>query len=284
MKDSGTFGSSLTGASYSFAGFYKVQDRDPQTLIIGSGEAARPIRYRATLGRDARRPGLFWLSGFMSDMASTKATALSRWADRQGLATTFFDYSGHGASGGAFTDGTIGRWLEEAHAVFSKLTSGPQIVIGSSMGGYIALLLARQLGREQGQGAERLRALVLIAPAWNMTEELMWNRFPANIRQQLSVHGRYDQPSNYGAPYPITLHLIEDGREHVLAREPFDPECPVTILQGRLDPDVPAAHARELVTLLPASSTKYIEIADGDHRLSRPEDTAMLFAEIGKML
>jgi pimeloyl-ACP methyl ester carboxylesterase len=256
---------------------------EPQTLAVGTGEAARTIAYRAHKGT-AGKPGLFWLSGFMSDMDSTKATAIADWASARGLASTRFDYSGHGQSGGAFTDGTIGRWLEEALAVFAHATEGPQIVIGSSMGGHIALLLLRKLLSEKPSEAQRIKALVLIAPAWDMTEELMWKQFPEEARRAILENGRYEQPSAYDAPYTITRELIEDGRRHLLAREPFDPGRAVVILQGLQDPDVPARHTRELAGFLTGGHVKLIEIPDGEHRLSRPQDLAMLFEEIGKLV
>jgi pimeloyl-ACP methyl ester carboxylesterase len=257
-----------------------VQEAEPQTLVVGSGATARNIAYRARQEAQEKKPGVVWLSGFMSDMASTKAAAVADWAATHGLSSTRFDYSGHGQSGGAFTDGTIGRWLEETHAIFTRVTSGPQIIIGSSMGGYIALLLLRKLLREDPSEAHRIKALVLIAPAWDMTEELMWKRFPLEARRKIIETGRYEQPSAYGAPYPITRELIEDGRQYLLAREPFDPGCPVVILQGLLDPDVPAAHTRELANFLTGGKVKLLEIADAEHRLSRPQDLALLFAEL----
>jgi pimeloyl-ACP methyl ester carboxylesterase len=261
-----------------------VPSDEPQTLIVGGGDSARAIVYRATPSQVTAATGIFWLSGFMSDMASTKATAVAAWAAANGLSSARFDYSGHGLSGAAFTDGTIGRWLEEAHAVFTRVTAGPQIVVGSSMGGHIALLLLRKLMRDEPLQAERIKAPVLIAPAWDMTEELMWKRFPEDARHQISERGLYEQPSAYGAPYPITRKLIEDGRRHLLARQPFDPGRPVVILQGLQDRDVPAAHTRELASFLTGGHVKLIEIADGDHRLSRLQDLEMLFDEISKLV
>ncbi len=260
-----------------------MQEAEPQTLLVGMGQAARNIAYRLQKAADEGRPGIFWLSGFMSDMASTKATAVAAWAAAHGMSSTRFDYSGHGLSGGAFTDGTIGRWLEEARAVFTRITTGPQIVVGSSMGGHIALLLLRELLRKEPSEAGRIKALVLIAPAWDMTEELMWKRLPEEARREIAERGLYEQPSAYGAPYPITRGLIEDGRSHLLARQPFDPGRSVVILQGLQDPDVPAAHTRELMSFLIGGHVKLIEIADGDHRLSRPQDLEMLFSEIGRL-
>jgi pimeloyl-ACP methyl ester carboxylesterase len=268
--------------------FYTVHASEPQTgtkyLEVGSGEMARSIAYRHAPGASAGvATGLLWLSGFMSDMASTKATGVVDWAARQGHSSTVFDYSGHGLSSGKFTDGTISRWLEEAAAVFTRITRGPQVIIGSSMGGHIALLLLRKLARDAPEHAARIKGTVLIAPAWDMTEELMWKQFPAEARRALLDDGVYLRASGYGDPYPITRVLIEDGRAHLLARHPFDPGCPVIILQGLLDPDVPAHHTRELLAFLKDQPVRMIEIADGEHRLSRPEDLEKLYAAIAEL-
>lgn len=261
-------------------GFYKVQTSEPQTLIVGQGAGSRSIAYLST---GAARPGgasLFWLSGFMSDMASTKATALADFARERELGYTRFDYSGHSRSGGNFVDGTIGRWLEEAEAVFKRVSRGPQVIVGSSMGGHIALLLLRRLMRDATDEARRIKALVLIAPAWDMTEELMWKKFPQSVKQEIMEKGFHLRPSAYAEPYTITRALIEDGRNHLLAPEPFNPGRPIVILQGLLDPDVPAGHTRELNRLLTGGHVRRIEIADGEHRLSRPQDLAKLYAAI----
>ena len=249
-------------------------------MIAGEGLAARTIAYIASAPKMADAAGVFWLSGFMSDMASTKAAAVAEWASAQGRGCTRFDYSGHGTSGGAFTDGTIGRWLEEAAAVFTRTTTGPQIVVGSSMGGHIALVMLRQLMRDAPAEAARTKSLVLIAPAWDMTEELMWNKFSADVQREIVETGFHLRPSAYDAPYRITRALIEDGRKHLLARRPFNPGRPVIILQGLLDADVPASHTRELTRFLTGGHVTLVEIADGEHRLSRPEDLDKLFAAI----
>lgn len=263
---------------------YKIPPAEPQILPVGSGAEARDSAFISQSSGPRGVPGLFWLSGFMSDMASTKATAIAAWAAEQGLSSTRFDYSGHGRSGGRLDEGTIGRWLEEADAIFTEVTKGPQIIIGSSMGGYIALLLLQKLLLDRPAEAQRIKALLLIAPAWDMTEELMWKRFSEETRREIFEKGSFKQPSAYAAPYTITRKLIEDGREHLLARQPFDPGRPVVILQGLLDVDVPASHTRELVTFLTGDKVKLIEIADGEHRLSRPQDLDLLFAELGKLL
>lgn len=260
---------------------YKIPGSEPQILRVGLGTDARDIAY---IAHSAGEPGLFWLSGFMSDMGSTKATAVAAWANARGLSSTRFDYSGHGRSSGRIEDGTIGRWLDEADAVLMNASKGPQIVIGSSMGGYIALLLLRRLMRGRPNDAERIKAVLLIAPAWDMTEELMWKRFPEDARRQIAENGSYLRPSAYDAPYVITRDLIEEGRDHLLAREPFDPGRPVVILQGMLDVDVPASHTRELMTFLRGRNVKLIEVPDAEHRLSRPQDLDLMFSELAKLL
>lgn len=263
---------------------YKIAPAEPQFLPVGHGSEAREIPFIAQRPAKPGGAGLFWLSGFMSDMASTKATALAQWAAEHGLSSTRFDYSGHGLSAVPIETGTIGRWLEEAEAVFTQVTEGPQIIIGSSMGGHIALLLLRKLLRERPDEAARIKAVVLIAPAWDMTEELMWKRFPEETRREIMERGSYQQPSAYAGPYTITRDLIEDGRQHLLARAPFDPGRPVVIVQGLLDTDVPASHTRELTAFLTGVHVKLIEVPDAEHRLSRPQDIELLFAEISRLL
>lgn len=258
-----------------------MQAPQPQTLIVGTANTAREI---ATISSSGPGTGLFWLSGFMSDMASTKASAIADWAQARGHGATRFDYSGHGISGGAFTDGTIGRWLEEAEAIFTRVSRGPQVIIGSSMGGHIALVLLRKLMREAPAQAARIKGLVLIAPAWDMTEELMWKKFPDDVRREILDQGFHLRPSAYAAPYTITRALIEDGRQHLLARTPFNPGRPVIILQGLQDPDVPAAHSRELTSFLTGGHVRLIEIPDGEHRLSRPQDLDLLFSAIEELV
>jgi pimeloyl-ACP methyl ester carboxylesterase len=251
-----------------------MADAVAQELLVGEGRAARRI---AVLSRPGGSPGLFWLGGFRSDMTGGKATALDSLGAEDGLAVTRFDYSGHGQSGGDFFDGTIGRWLEEALAVFAT-TRGPQVVVGSSMGGWLALLLNRVL-RERGVG--RIRALILIAPAVDMTEELMRPEFTPADLETLARQGYVEQPSDYSdEPYPITARLIEDGREHLLFGGPIETGCPVTILQGGKDTDVPPAHALRLVSHLLHDPVTLTLVPDGDHRLSRESDLALLRAAV----
>jgi pimeloyl-ACP methyl ester carboxylesterase len=214
-------------------------------------------------------------------MKGTKAEALSHWARQNGRACVRFDYSGHGESGGDFVDGTIGCWLEEALAVFLGECRGPQVVIGSSMGGWIALLLLRALKQHSAAGAS-VAGLVLIAPAVDFTEVLMWQRFPAKVKKEIEEKGVWARPSDYGEPYPITQRLIEEGRNHLLLGSMIETGCPVRILQGVQDPDVPWNHAVELTSRLAQDDVVLTLVKDGDHRLSRPEDLERLIKAVGE--
>jgi pimeloyl-ACP methyl ester carboxylesterase len=252
----------------------------PPTFIeVGRGNAPRRIAVRARAGGV---PGLFWLGGFKSDMQGTKAIALEAWARERNRACVRFDYSGHGESGGNFIDGTIGRWLEESIAVFEQFCTGPQVVIGSSMGGWMALLLTREIARRQAVRAS-LAGLVLIAPAPDFTEELMWKGFSAQARQEIETRGVWLRASEYGEPYPITWNLIEEGRKHLLLGSAIEVGCPVRILQGAQDPDVPWRHAFALAHRLPVDDVVLTMIQDGDHRLSRPQDIARIIAAVAEM-
>jgi pimeloyl-ACP methyl ester carboxylesterase len=215
-------------------------------------------------------------------MKGTKAIALDAWAAEHGRACVRFDYSGHGESGGAFRDGTIGRWLEESVAVFRQFCVGPQVVIGSSMGGWMALLLARELAR-QADGGASLAGLVLIAPAPDFTEELMWKGFSPEVKAEIETSGVWLRPSEYGEPYPITRALIEEGRRHLLLGSAIEVGCPVRILQGAQDPDVPWQHAFALAHRLPSDDVVLTMIQDGDHRLSRPQDIARIIAAVAEI-
>jgi pimeloyl-ACP methyl ester carboxylesterase len=254
-------------------------DQEPAFIEVGNDADRRRIAVRARTGS---APGLFWLSGFNSDMRGTKAIALDAWAGERNRACVRFDYSGHGESGGAFVDGTIGRWLEETVAVFERFCVGPQVVIGSSMGGWVALLLAREMARRPA-GRASLAGLVLIAPAPDFTEELMWKNFSPEARHQIETDGVWLRPSAYGEPYPITRALIEEGRNHLLLGGSIDVGCPVRILQGAQDPDVPWQHAFALAHRLPADDVVLTMIQDGDHRLSRPQDIARMIAAVAEI-
>lgn len=253
--------------------------QEPAFIDVGEGAAHRRIAVRA---RSGRPPGLFWLGGFNSDMRGTKALALDAWASEHGRACVRFDYSGHGESGGQFADGTIGRWLEEAVAVFERFCTGPQVVIGSSMGGWMALLLAREIARRGIKNAS-LAGLVLIAPAPDFTEALMWKGIAPEVREEIMTKGVWHRPSQYGDPYPITRALIEEGRNHLLLGAAIEVGCPVRILQGAQDPDVPWQHAFALAERLPAEDVVLTMIQDGDHRLSRPQDIARIMAAVAEI-
>jgi pimeloyl-ACP methyl ester carboxylesterase len=255
-----------------------MDDSQPQFLEVDVGGRHRRIAYR---WGDGEGPKLLWLAGFLSDMASTTASAVADWAAARGFAMMRFDYSGHGLSSGALTRATIGDWLEESIAVWELMGEGRRIVIGSSMGGWIALLLARHLalaGR-----SEQLAGLVLIAPAFDMTEALMWRALPQAAKDEIARAGVTYVPSAYAEPYPITRTLIEEGRTHLLDGQPFDPGCPVRILQGMRDPDVPWRHALALTDLLAGADVELTLIKDGDHRLSGPADLERLTATIAAL-
>jgi pimeloyl-ACP methyl ester carboxylesterase len=254
-------------------------DPEPAFIEVGEGSAVRRIAVRA---RNGGSPGLFWLGGFNSDMKGTKALALDAWAAKHARASVRFDYSGHGESGGAFIEGTIGRWLEESVAVFDQFCAGPQVVIGSSMGGWMALLLARVIAKHPESRAS-LAGLVLIAPAPDFTEQLMWNGFSAEVRREIETNGVWLRPSQYGAPYPITRALIEEGRNHLLLGSAIEVGCAVRILQGAQDPDVPWQHAFALAHRLPREDVVLTMIQDGDHRLSRPQDIARIIAAVAEI-
>lgn len=251
---------------------------EPQFISIGKNAAARRIAVQKQTG-DA--PGVLWLSGFKSDMNGTKAEALAEFGLEQGREVVRFDYSGHGLSGGDFEDACVSDWLEEAEAVFDTFCSPEAVLVGSSMGGWLALLLA--LSRKS---SKKIKGLVLIAPAVDFTEELMWKqRFTGEIRSAILEKGRWAQPSAYSDdPYVITRKLIEDGRNHLLFDKPLHLGCPVTILQGAEDPDVPASHAQRLVEALPQDDVTFTLVPDGDHRLSRPQDIDLLLRAVADMV
>ena len=229
----------------------------------------RRLAYRYTPPRSGRT--YVWLSGFKSDMSGTKVTVLEAWAQQQGHGFLAFDYSGHGVSDGAFEDGTISAWREDALAAIEGLTEGPLILIGSSMGGWIALLAAAALGA-------RVEGLVLIAPAPDFTEALMWPEFSLVQQREIMDNGVTLRPSDYGDPYPITRALIEDGRTWCLLDKPFEFNGPVRILQGFRDVDVPWQHALRLTDVISSEDIVFTLIKDGDHRLSEPDDLARLVA------
>jgi pimeloyl-ACP methyl ester carboxylesterase len=257
---------------------------EPQFLVFGDGATRRRLAYRLADAEAGATLGLIWLPGFLADMAGTKALALASWAWQQGLPMLRFDYSGHGLSDGDLEEASIGDWLAEASVMLGLLLGKRRraIVIGSSMGGWIALLLARKLAQEGTLG--RLAGLVLIAPAWDMTEHLMWNRMTDEAKATLAREGVHYEPSLYGERYPITRRLIEEGRKHLISAGPLDLDLPVRILQGMRDPDVPWRHALELVERLRANDVELTLIKDGDHRLSREQDLRRLESTIAALV
>lgn len=254
-----------------------MTDRDESgKLARGDGQH---ISYRTLHpARPAGPTGLMWLGGFKSDMTGTKAEALAHWAAKARRPLTRFDYFAHGASSGDFRQGTIGRWREDALAVFDELAEGPQVLVGSSMGGWIALLVA--LARP-----ERVKALVLIAPAADFTQELMWEGFSDEVKAVLMRDGIYREPSDYDdEPYEITLGLIEEGRNHLLLDAPVNIDVPVRVLQGMRDESVPWQHAMRLVERLTSEDVEVHLSKAGDHRLSGAEDLARLMATVAEVV
>lgn len=219
--------------------------------------------------------GFFWLGGYKSDMTGGKAESLAALARREARSCLRFDYSGHGASGGRFENGTVTGWLSQARHFFEK-SEGPRIVVGSSMGGWLALLLLRQFLVEDPQQAARIKGVVLIAPAADMTADLMWDQFSPDAREHLLKDGVYHRPSQYGEPYAITVKLIDDGRRHLFLHKGLDCPCPVRILQGDIDADVPAPHAVRLFEMLRGEDITLTLIKGGDHRLSSPAQLELL--------
>ena len=243
-----------------------------------SGVLERPDGERVAWMRvDGRGPTVVWLGGFKSDMTGTKAQALADWALDQRRAYVRFDYFGHGASTGEFAAGTISRWRRDALAVLAELTEGDLVLVGSSMGGWIACLAAMVV-------PERIAGMVLVAPAPDFTEKLMTPEIPPEGHAALTADGVWLRPSEYGDPYPITRALLEDGaRWSILGGEPIPLTMPIRILQGAQDPDVPWQHALELAQTLKGEDVVFSLIKDGDHRLSRPQDIDRLIAAVEEL-
>jgi pimeloyl-ACP methyl ester carboxylesterase len=224
-----------------------------------------------------RAPTVVFLPGFKSDMAGSKATHLRDLCAARGQAMLRLDYSGHGESGGAFEAGSIGTWAADALAVIDALAPGPLLLVGSSMGGWIGLLLGRAMG-------DRLVGLVGIAAAPDFTESLIWAGLTTAQRTAVTGQGHIDIPSDYGAPYRITRHLIEDGRRHLLLDAPIPIACPVHLLQGQRDDDVPWHTALIIAEKLVSTAVQVTLLKDGDHRLSRPSDLALLGRTVASLL
>jgi pimeloyl-ACP methyl ester carboxylesterase len=227
--------------------------------------------------QDGKSPTVVFLTGFHSDMTGEKATALAAFCAECGQAMLRFDYSGHGTSGGRFEDGTISRWTDDALAMIDRQTDGPLILVGSSMGGWIALLAA--LGRP-----DRVAALVGIAAAPDFTEALMWPAMTLEQRATLERDGVVHRPSQYGDPTPITRALIEDGRARLVLTGRIQLDCPVRLLHGQNDPDVPWRMALRIAERVSSNDVQVILVKDGDHRLSRPQDLSLLCRTLAALL
>ena len=254
-----------------------MMDSISQFQDVGAGPKLRKIAYKVLPPATSSAPTVLWLIGLKSDMISTKAEALAEWCAGNGFGLTRFDYSGHGQSSGDFVKATIGDWLEEAEAIFRSHTgSGPVVLVGSSTGAHIALLLLRRLIETNSAAADRVRGLMLIAPAWDVTD-LIWRQLPDSAKQEVMDKGIHNQPSDYGEPYQITRNFIEEGRKHTFAGSTFDPGRPVFVLQGLQDESVPYQHARALAGVLAGDWLHITEVADGEHRLSRPQDLEKIF-------
>lgn len=223
------------------------------------------IAYQRQVG-DARKPSVVFLSGYASDMTGTKACFMAETCAAQNIGFLRFDYRGCGLSSGVFADGTIGTWFTDTLAAIDALTAGPQIVIGSSMGGWLALLLARAR-------PERMRALIGIAAAPDFTEELVWNKLTAAQRETLMRDGKIQED---GAHAPMTWRLIEEGRDHLVLRSPLAVPCPLRLIQGMRDTDVPWDYAPRLANHIMQEDIRVTLIKNGDHRLSAPEDLELL--------
>jgi pimeloyl-ACP methyl ester carboxylesterase len=251
-----------------------------QFLAVGSGAQARRIAWRRTEGRGTP---VVWLGGFKSDMLSTKAAAIDEWCKAHGRPMLRMDYQGHGESSGDFREGTFSIWRDDADAILTQVVNEPAVIVGSSMGGWIAVLLAK---RWMEQGLEgKIAGLVLIAPACDFTETLMWPQFPEHVKTEIMEKGVFNLPSAYSPePTPITRALIEDGRRNLVFGRPFRVGCPVHILQGMQDPDVPFTHALKLVEHLPLDPVVTTLISDGNHRLSRPQDVERLISAVAGMV
>jgi pimeloyl-ACP methyl ester carboxylesterase len=252
------------------------QSTGPEILSRPDGST---IAYHKTAGDKTgkRAPGLIFLGGFMSDMTATKARALEAHASAVGQDFLRFDYLGHGASSGRFEDGTIGRWAEDAIAVLDALTEGPQILIGSSMGGWIMLLAA--LARP-----ERVAGLIGVAAAPDFTETLMWQLYTPEVRATLERDGVFYEPSEYSdEPYPITMDLIVEGRKHLLMDAAIPISCPVRLIHGTADLDVPHKLSLDLIDRLASTDVAVTLVKGGGHRLSEPGDLDRLTATVAAL-
>ena len=247
------------------------------TLALDDG---RQIAYAKTPSTQTTAPGVVFLCGFRSDMTGEKALHLHRWAEANGRNFLRFDYTGHGASSGDFEEGSIGNWARDAYDAMMRLTEGPQILVGSSMGGWISLLTARRLV-EEGAG-DRLAGFVGIAAAPDFTEDSMWARFSEAQRTELSITGRIEIPSEYTPDQPtvITRNLIEEGRDNLVLRAPLQLPCPVRLLHGTADADVEVSVGLQLLAHLESDNARLTLVKDADHRMSSPRELALLIETV----
>jgi pimeloyl-ACP methyl ester carboxylesterase len=222
-------------------------------------------------------PIVVFLGGYASDMTGTKATYLEAWCRDRGRAFVRFDYQGHGRSSGHLLDGTIGAWRDDALAVVAACAPGPLLLVGSSMGAWIMVLVALALP------AERLHALVGLAAAPDFTEDLLWDRLDADQQTALQRDGVIRLPSAYGEALPFTWRLVEDGRRHLVLRGPIPLHCPARLLHGTADEDVPWETSRRLATALTGRDVTVTLVKDGGHRLSEPHELALLGATIASL-
>jgi pimeloyl-ACP methyl ester carboxylesterase len=248
-------------------------------LKVGDGEDARSI---ATCVRAGNPPAVLWLGGYMAEMDGIKATALDQWAAESHRAFVRFDYSGHGRSGGHMAEGTIGRWLSESLNVLKKFCDAPQILVGSSMGGWIALLVARELLRDVDRnGSTSLAGMVLISPAVDFTEDLIWNQLSDEAKYDIKSKGHwFGQVNNSATPYLVTRKLIEEARLHLVLGSAITTGCPVRIMQGTSDAHVPWLRTLELISRFTERDVVLSLIKDGDHSLTRPKDIDRLIQEV----
>ena len=226
---------------------------------------------------EGRAPTVVFLGGFRSDMTGTKAMALEAWAQKRGQGYLRFDYLGHGQSSGRFEDGTIGRWLDDSLAAIDGLTNGKLVLVGSSMGGWLSLLAARAR-------PDRVAGLVLIAAAPDFTERMLLKALSPEDRAILERDGRLERPSQYSPePSVFTWKLIEEGRRHLLLDKPLVLPCPVRLLHGQSDPDVPWEYSLQIAQHLEAPDVVTTFVKGGDHRLSMPADIARLIATVEEL-
>lgn len=254
-------------------------DRKPAFYRTPDDRSIAYHRLDAQASTDGKtRPGLVFLPGFRSDMGGNKALFLENWARERGRGFVRFDYTGHGASSGAFAEGCIGDWLRDAADVLDALTEGPQVLVGSSMGGWIALLLLKMR-------PERLAGVVGIAAAADFTEERIWRRMSAVQRATLLRDGQIVEPSAYAPDEPtlITRHLVEEGRRHLVLHAPLPAPCPVRLVHGMADPDVPWETATRLTAHITGEDVRAILLKTGDHRLSNPDNLALIAETIDRL-